>query len=57
MAFSEDDGKTWNQPVVIARNTEKKLSYPYVFEVAPGKLWITTIFQGKLRVVLSEADS
>jgi len=56
MAFSDDDGKTWTQPVVIARNVEKNLSYPYVFEVEPGTLWITTIFQGKLHVVLREAD-
>ena len=56
MAFSDDDGKTWTEPVVIARNQEKHLSYPFVFEVKPGRLWVTTLFQGKLHVALSEAD-
>ena len=56
MAFSDDDGKTWTDPTVIARNKEEKLSYPYVFEVKPGKLWVTTIFQSKLHVALSEVD-
>ncbi len=63
MAFSDDDGKTWSPPVVIAKShkvqnedTSKTwLSYPYAFEAAPGQLWITTM-QGGLRMKLHEAD-
>lgn len=55
IAFSEDDGKTWTNPVVIARD-QQGLSYPYIFERRAGELWITTRFQGKLRVSLKEED-
>ena len=62
LAFSDDEGKTWSKPTVIAhsRDSERKgskrwISYPYVFEINPGELWITTM-QGGLRVTLSEAD-
>jgi len=53
--FSEDDGKTWTEPVVFARNKKVWLAYPRVFEAAPGQLWITTP-QGGLRVKLMEKD-
>ena len=55
IAFSEDDGKTWTEPVLIARDNAG-LSYPYIFERRPGEIWVTTRFQGKLRVSLQEAD-
>ncbi|HQE81392.1 MAG TPA: hypothetical protein PLM14_00245 [Candidatus Hydrogenedentes bacterium] len=54
LAFSEDDGKTWTQPV-IARQPGKWLSYPYVFEPAPGVVWLTTM-QGMVRVSFLESD-
>lgn len=55
--FSEDDGKTWTQPVVFAKTTKKgaQISYPYLLERKPGELWITTMF-GELRVKLNEKD-
>lgn len=52
--FSDDDGRTWTKPVVIARG-KQNISYPYVFEVNPGELWITTWF-GELRVQIFEED-
>jgi sialidase-1 len=55
IAFSSDEGKNWSQPVVLARQPGKWLSYPYLFEPQPGKLWLTTM-QGGLRVEFSEAD-
>ena len=63
MAFSDDDGKTWAEPVVIGydplkpgnRQSQHRLSYPNVYEHRPGELWITT-GQGPLRVRLLEAD-
>lgn len=55
LAFSDDDGKTWSQPTVIARHSGTWLAYPYVFEVEPGRIWLTTM-QGNLRVEFQEAD-
>jgi len=61
--FSDDDGKTWNEPVVIAKTTPesktKTLSYPRVFEATPGEIWITTTysnFAGYLSIKLFEKD-
>ena len=64
--FSDDDGKTWSKPKVIARCTDKMkekrlvgggrdLSYSYVFEAKPGELWIT-VWRGELRIKLNEKD-
>ena len=55
IAFSSDDGATWTEPAVIARNPKSNLSYPAIFEPRPGRFWITT-GQGDLRLGLSEAD-
>ncbi len=61
--FSDDDGKTWSRPVVIARITDKSktktLAYPRFFEAQPGEIWITTTyagFAGYLAVKLFEKD-
>jgi sialidase-1 len=53
IAFSEDDGKSWTTPIVIARKKGGNLSYPYLFEATPGELWIRA---GSARVSLREAD-
>lgn len=53
VAFSEDEGESWTPPLVIARNPTGRVSYPYLFEYAPGVLWITTMqgnFRGSARV-------
>ena len=63
IAFSNNDGVTWTVPHVIAVNRTPKgaregtfwISYPYIFEPTPGRLWISTM-QGNLRVALNEAD-
>lgn len=63
MAFSTNDGRTWTMPQVIAVNRVPAgaregsfwISYPYVFEPTPGRLWISTM-QGGLRAALNEAD-
>jgi sialidase-1 len=62
VAFSDDDGKTWTAAAVIAhrhdtpaRDSARWVAYPYVFEISPGKLWITTM-QGGLRVQIRESD-
>ena len=44
IAFSEDDGKTWTPPLVIARYKNGRLCYPYVFEAHPGEIWVTAGF-------------
>lgn len=56
IAFSEDDGSTWTEPVVIARQSQEMLSYSYLFEVEPGLLWIFSGFGRPLRMSLREAD-
>ena len=40
IAVSEDDGKTWSRPIVMARLKDGELSYPYVFERRDGELWV-----------------
>jgi hypothetical protein len=63
MAFSEDDGHTWTEPVVVAydpmkpgdKEPQHRLSYPYVYEHIPGEIWVTTM-QGPLRAKLHEDD-
>jgi Neuraminidase (sialidase) len=55
IAFSDDDGKTWTPPAVIASKPKTWLSYPWIFEPQPGELWITTM-QGNVRASLREAD-
>ncbi|HID24703.1 MAG TPA: hypothetical protein EYP14_20210, partial [Planctomycetaceae bacterium] len=63
MAVSDDECKTWSKPVVISRRPlrpgEKyymaRQSYPYIYERAPGQLWITTM-QGNLRMKINVSD-
>lgn len=63
IAFSENDGLTWTTPHVVAANrigggereSRRWISYPYVFEPAPGRIWISTM-QGPVRVELQEQD-
>ncbi len=55
VAFSSDDGRTFTTPVVVARRRNTWLSYPRLFENAPGELWLTTM-QGGLRLILHEED-
>jgi len=62
-ALSEDDGKTWTEPVIVSRRPLRpgepyhaaRQSYPHVYERRPGELWITTM-QGGLRMKIAEAD-
>ncbi|NLM78399.1 MAG: exo-alpha-sialidase [Ruminococcaceae bacterium] len=42
LSFSENDGDSWSEPIVVARNPEGQISYPCAFEAAPGEIWITT---------------
>jgi hypothetical protein len=55
--FSPDEGHSWSRPKVIAKinRNGSQLSYPYIFEVRPGVLWITTMF-GNLAICLKEQD-
>ena len=56
LTFSDDDGKTWTRPVVIARSPGTEIRYPYIFERRPGELWITTRFRPHLRVRIQEEE-
>lgn len=55
--FSDNDGLSWSGPTVIAKAVKEndRLSYPYLFEAAPGVLWITTL-HGGVRIKLDEKD-
>lgn len=44
LAFSEDDGETWTKPVVLARQKDGQLSYPFFLERRPGELWVIAGF-------------
>ena len=63
VAISDDDGKTWSKPKIIAKmmtNQDKDImeswiAYPYVFEASPGVIWITTM-QSNLRIKILEKD-
>lgn len=44
IAFSDDECRTWTEPVVIARCMDSQISYPNVWESQPGELWITSGF-------------
>ncbi|HRK30959.1 MAG TPA: sialidase family protein [Tepidisphaeraceae bacterium] len=54
IAFSNDDAVTWSKPEVVARQAGKRVSYPFILEVKPGKVWLTTM-QGGLRAELNES--
>ena len=54
IAFTDDEGKTWTDPVVIARKPKGNVSYPCVFEVEPGRLWVFA--NEGLQVALNESD-
>ena len=57
IAFSDDDAKTWSKPAVIMRHPGKMLSYPYIFERAPGEIWVATFFgEPHASVKLNDAD-
>lgn len=63
IAFSSDDGKTWQDRTVIGTRYKRsgeghattRLSYPYLYERHPGELWVTTM-QGGLRMKIKTAD-
>jgi len=55
LAFSDDEGESWSEPVVVARHKGKWLSYPYAFEVEPGCIWLTTM-QGNVGAEFQESD-
>ncbi len=62
VAFSEDDGKSWSRPTVLAhsrsssaKGSRRWIAYPYVFEKEPGVIWVTTM-QGGLRIEFHERD-
>ena len=55
IAFSEDDGKAWSRPVVVATKADAWLSYPRLLEPCPGEIWITTM-QGPVRLRIAERD-
>jgi hypothetical protein len=63
IAFSEDEGESWSEPVVIATVKPNakgvyggEVSYPYAFERRPGEIWLTAWRGAGLRMRLFEKD-
>ncbi|MCS7225081.1 MAG: glycoside hydrolase, partial [Armatimonadetes bacterium] len=44
IAFSEDDGRTWTKPIVVAKQPGGQISYPYLFERHPRTIWLIAGF-------------
>lgn len=44
LAFSEDEGRTWSDPVIVARQPGGWLSYPRLFEPTPGEIKLGLFF-------------
>jgi sialidase-1 len=55
IAFSDDERRTWSDPVVVTRIPGEWLSCSYPFEHNPRELWLTTMQEG-VRARFSEAD-
>ena len=61
MMYSDDDGKTWSSPFIIAKNalppnkTRTWLTYPFVFEHTKGVIWVSSR-DGKFRIAVNEID-
>ena len=55
IAFTDDEGQTWSEPVVIAKTPNEKIwiAYAILFEQKPGVFWIATQ-QGGVRLLLRE---
>ena len=58
IAFSDDDARTWSEPVVLARQSPGSLAYPTLLEPEPGTLWVWTRYGSMppLCVELQERD-
>jgi len=56
IAFSEDDGATWSSPQVIIRKQDYGIAYPYLFELEPGRIWLSTHFCYKMALTFAERD-
>lgn len=55
IAYSEDEGRTWSPPVILASDPKRRIAYPYIFEPAEGEIWITTTFD-TIALGLKESD-
>jgi len=56
IAFSEDDGETWSSPQVIIRKQDYGASYPYLFELESGRIWLSTNYCYLMALTLAERD-
>lgn len=55
VAFSNDDGKAWSKPVVVARQAARELAYPFALERRPGIIWIITRHGERIQLEMPEA--
>lgn len=57
IAFSDDDGESWSEPVVVVRYMNSSASYPHLFERRPGELWLTTCWTPRPAICLKLFDA
>lgn len=56
IAFSEDDGKIWSSPEVIIRKQDYGVAYPYLFELEPGRIWLSTNYCYLMALTFAEQE-
>ena len=61
LMYSDDDGKTWSTPIIVAGNKTPPVSgtntgYPLLFEQSKGVIWIFSMEQSTLRIAIREDD-
>ena len=56
IVFSEDDGKNWSSPQVIIRKQDYGIAYPYLFELEPGRTWLSALYSYRMALTFDEQD-
>lgn len=67
--LSDDDGKSWTNPVIIMKQNDNAyqtiyepsksdlwVAYPTLFEAYPGEIWLTTTHFNKGKIKFNESD-
>lgn len=50
------NGAIWSPPQVIIRKQDYGIAYLYLFELAPGRIWLRTQYCYKMALTFSEQD-
>ena len=47
---------TWSPPEVVIRKQDYGISYPYLFELEPGRIWLSTQYCYLMSLTFDERD-